>query len=170
MSEPEFDPLLALRTLVAHEVRFVVIGGYAGSLLGSPVVTGDLDICYARDRKNLERLADALHELQARLRGPRVPEEVPFQVDARSLEMGDHFTFSTRGGALDILGTPSGTRGFEDLDGGAETFEVDGVRVRVASVDDLIRMKRASGRPKDRQHELWLRALRQEIERPEGEE
>ena len=49
MREPPFDPLTALRTLVERGVRFVLIGGYAGALRGSPVITGDLDICYARD-------------------------------------------------------------------------------------------------------------------------
>ena len=60
MSEPPFDPLTALRTLAERGVRFVLIGGYAGALRGSPVITGDLDICYARDDDNVERLAGAL--------------------------------------------------------------------------------------------------------------
>ncbi len=71
MSEPPFDPLRALRTLLERDVRFVLIGGYAGALRGSPVITGDLDICYARDDDNLERLADAL--ALARRSPPRCP-------------------------------------------------------------------------------------------------
>ncbi len=162
MSGPPFDPLLALRTLLAHDVRFVLIGGYAGSLRGSPVITGDMDVCYARDDANLERLAEALHALDAKLRG--APPDVPFQLDARTLKAGDHFTFSTSAGALDILGTPSGTKGFTDLDAGATDEVVDGLTIRVASLDDLIRMKRASGRPKDLIAVEWLSAIRDEIE------
>ena len=71
MSEPAFDPIAGLRALVEHGVRFVLIGGYAAALRGSPMMTGDVDICHARDRGNLERLAEALQSLHARLREPR---------------------------------------------------------------------------------------------------
>lgn len=162
MSEPAFDPLSALRTLLEHEVRFVLIGGYAGALRGSPLITGDLDLCYARDEADLERLAVALRELDARLRG--APPDVPFQLDARTLRAGDHFTFSTSAGPLDCLGTPAGTKGFPDLDARATDEVVDGITIRVASIDDLIRMKRAAGRPKDRIALEWLSALRDELD------
>ncbi len=162
MSEPPFDPLTALRTLLDGDVRFVLIGGYAGALRGSPIITGDVDICYARDDANLERLAEALRSLDARLRG--APSDVPFQLDARTLRAGDHFTFSTSAGALDILGTPSGTNGFADLDANATDEVIDGFTVRVASLDDLIRMKRASARPKDLIAVEWLSAVRDELE------
>lgn len=162
MSEPSFDPLRTLRTLVDHGVRFVLIGGYAGALRGSPVITGDVDVCYARDDENLERLAAALGLLHARLRG--APPDVPFRLDARTLREGDHFTFTTSAGPVDILGTPAGTKGFADLDGGATDEVVDGLTIRVASIEDLIRMKRAAGRTKDRIALEWLSALRDEAE------
>jgi len=162
MSEPAFDPLMALGTLLDHDVRFVLIGGFAGALRGSPVITGDVDICYAREDANLERLAEALRALEAHLRGP---PDAPFQLDARTLRAGDHFTFSTSAGALDILGTPSGTSGFADLNSDATDEEVDGLTVRVASVEDLMRMKRAAGRPKDLIALEWLSAVRDEVER-----
>jgi hypothetical protein len=76
-----FDPLQALRTLVAHRVRFVIIGGFAGALWGSPSITIDLDICYDRSAANYEALVSALRELRATLRG--APAGVPFQLDAR---------------------------------------------------------------------------------------
>jgi hypothetical protein len=164
MSEPAFDPVTALRVLLDQEVRFVLIGGYAGALRGSPIITGDVDVCHARDDANLERLAEALRSLDARLRGG--PPDVPFQLDARSLRAGDRFTFSTSAGALDILGTPSGTKGFTDLDANATDEEIDGLTVRVASLDDLIRMKRAAGRPTDRIALEWLSAVRDELEGP----
>jgi hypothetical protein len=160
MNEPAFDPIAALETLLDHRVRFVLIGGYAGALRGSPIITGDVDICYARDDENLERLAEALRSLDARLRGA-LPD-VPFQLDARTLRAGDHFTFSTAAGPLDVLGTPSGTKGFRDLDANATDELVDGLTIRVASIEDLIRMKRASGRAKDRIALEWLSAVRDE--------
>ena len=166
MSSYPFDPIVAARTLVEHRVRFVVIGGFAGRLWGSPAVTNDLDVCYSRDGENLGRLASALKELKARLRG--VGEDVPFRLDARALEAGDHFTFETRAGNLDILGFPAGSGGFEKLVRTAEEMEIDkGLRVRVASLEDLIQMKRAAGRPKDLIEVEILSALRDELEREE---
>jgi hypothetical protein len=162
-----FEPLGILRTLSSHGVRSVLIGGFAGNLRGTADVTQDLDVCYARDRGNLERLAAALHELNATLRLAREPDhDLPFLLDARTLKDGDSFTFTTALGDFDILGTPSGTNGFEDLDAGAETMTAaDGLQIRVASIDDLIRMKRASGRTKDLLQLEHLEALREEIER-----
>jgi len=148
-------------------VRFIVIGGYAAALRGSPVLTEDLDICYARDRENLERLAEALRELHAKLRGPGVPEDLPFQLDPETFELGDRFTLQTDAGKLDVMAVPSGTAGFEDLDAAADTMEIAGLRVRVAALDDLIAMKEAAGRPKDRIHLEWLRSIRDMIDRGE---
>ena len=160
--EGPFDPLRALRVLVRRGVRFVVIGGYGAAIRGSPLLTGDLDICYARDDGNLMRLTDALRELGAHLRGASVT--VPFQLDAESLKAGDHFTFTTNAGSLDCLGTPAGTKGFQDLDAAATDEDLDGLTVRVPSLEDLIRMRRAAGRSKDLMALEWLGALRDEIE------
>lgn len=162
MSEPAFDPIGGLRTLVDHDVRFVLIGGYAAALRGSPMMTGDVDICPARDRENLERLAEAFRSLHARLRG--APADAPFVLEGRTLEAGDHFTFATDAGPIDCLGTPAGTDGFADLDTSATDEDLEGLVVRVASLDDLIRMKRAADRPQDRIAVEWLSALRDELE------
>jgi hypothetical protein len=162
VTEPVFDPVAGLRTLVDHDVRFVVIGGFAAALRGSPMMTGDVDICPARHDGNLDRLAEALRSLHARLRG--APADVPFVLDGRTLEAGDHFTFATDTGPIDCLGTPAGTDGFVDLDASASDEDLDGLVVRVASLDDLIRMKRAADRPQDRIAIEWLSALRDELE------
>lgn len=160
MSVIVFDPEQILRTLADQGVRYVLIGGVASRLWGSPTVTNDLDICYARDRANLDCLARALRALDARLRG--VDANVPFFLDAATLERGDHFTFTTSAGNLDVLGSPSGSRGFEDLLATATWMELADRRVAVADLDDLITMKRAAGRPKDRVELEILTALRDE--------
>ena len=162
MTDPAFDPLAGLRTLVEYGVRFVLIGGYAGALRGSPMLTGDVDICPARDRENLDRLAESLRGLHARLRG--APADVAFRLDGGTLAAGDHFTFMTDAGAIDCLGTPAGTDGFSDLDAAATDVDLDGLVVRVASLEDLIRMKRAAGRPQDRIAVEWLSAIRDELD------
>lgn len=161
-----FDPIGMLAILDRHRVRHVVIGGLAAAAHGSPSVTQDLDICYDRDPENLGRLAAALHEVRARLRGAE--EEVPFILDARTFQGGGHFTFTTDAGDLNCLGEPPGTNGYDDLATGASAMDFDGLRVDVASLDDLIRMKRAAGRPKDRVELEILGALREEMEGTTG--
>ncbi len=159
---PRFDPLRLFRELNGSGVRFVVIGAFAGRVLGSPTLTGDLDVCYARDPANLEALATALRRLDARLRG--VGPHVPFRLDARTLAAGDAFTFVTDAGDLDVLGTPAGTAGYEDLARTAKPTDLGELTVLVASIDDLIRMKRAAGRPKDLVELEILGALRAELD------
>lgn len=157
-----FDPVRALRALHDGGVEFVVVGGVAGAAHGSPSVTQDLDVCPRRTVPNLERLALVLTDLHARLRGAE--DDVGFVLDARTLGSGDHFTFVTDAGDLDVLGTPAGTDGFDELAGGATSIDAGGFPVAVASLDALIRMKRAAGRPKDRAELEILGALRDEVE------
>ncbi len=145
-----------------RRVRFVVIGVFAGRLLGSTTVTNDLDICYGRNRKNLEALAKSLTDLDAVLRD--APAGLPFRLDARTLAAGDHFTFSTNAGNLDCLGTPAGSEGFSDLIAGATEMSLGSVTVPVAALEDLMRLKRAAGRPKDLIELEILGALKKEIE------
>jgi hypothetical protein len=162
----KFDPIGLLRVLVDHEVEFVVVGGVAAAARGSPTSTVDLDVCYQRVERNLDRLAEALEALGARLRG--VDEELPFILDAKALRAGDHFTLTTNLGDLDLLGTPAGTSGYEDLAAQATVVDLDGFTVQVAGIEDLIRMKKAAGRPKDRVELEILGALREEMKRRGG--
>ena len=158
------DPLAALRVLQEHGVIFVLIGGQAARARGSGMLTKDIGICYDRSPDNLDRLAAALNAMHARLRG--VSEDVPFVLDARTLRNGDSFTFETDHGAVDLLATPSGTSGFADLTATADSMDIGGFVVDVVSLDDLIRMKRAAGRPKDRIAVEELVALRDATNRP----
>jgi len=166
MSElQEFDPDAMLEVLVRHDVRFILVGGIAAQAHGSPSLTGDLDICYARDHDNLGRLAAALADLSAVRRGlpadaPRMPP-----LDARTLRAGGLFTLATRYGDFDILATPDPGFDYQGLLRHAITTTVHGAQVHISSLSDLIEMKRAAGRPKDRIELEILGALREEIER-----
>ena len=144
-----FDPLQILQVLDRHKVRFVVIGGIAERLWGSTTVTNDLDICYARDRGNLEMLASSLQELKVKLR----------RVDR------DEIRVTTVAGKLKGLESPAGSGGYDTLARTATTMDVGGVKVQVAAIEDLIRMKRAAGRPKDLIEVEVLAAVREELDR-----
>lgn len=158
----EFDFLGVLGALHASGVRFILIGGLAARLHGSPTVTVDVDICPASDPANLDALSEVLVEIGARLRG--VEEPGPFQLDATSLTNGNVFTFVTDLGAVDVLLRPAGTRGFTDLESNALTMELDELTIEVASLSDLMRMKEAAGRQKDRIELEILGALRRHLE------
>lgn len=159
--EREF--LRVLETLARHDVEYVLIGGLAAHVLGSPSVTFDVDICHERAWPNLERLSEALRDMNASLRG--APESVRLLLDAQTLRNGDTFTFDTTFGALDIVGAPSGTRGYRELRVNATRLDLDrGVVVWVCALEDLIRMKAAACRPKDRIELEVLGALRDELE------
>jgi predicted nucleotidyltransferase len=163
-SEQAFDPFPALRALADAAVDFVVIGGVAGGAHGSSYPTYDLDVAYARDRENLEHLAEALRSLGARLR--RGPTGVPFLLDARTLEAGPNFTFQTDMGDLDILGNAAGAPPYHRLRADATTVDVDGRKVRIASLDHLIAMKEASGRTKDKLMATEYRTLSDVLRAP----
>jgi hypothetical protein len=167
MNKSGFEPLGALRALTEGGVVFVVIGGIGGRIHGSTTVTNDLDICYERSPANLDRLAAVLRAAGATLRG--VDDDVPFVLDGETLAAGDAFTFNTSFGALDILGTPTGTGGFAGLADGAVRYDLGDIEVLVASLDDIIAMKQAAGRPKDLIEVEVLGALREEIDRASRE-
>jgi hypothetical protein len=136
-----------LETLERHGVDFVVVGGVAGLAQGSSYPTYDLDVAYARDPANLRRLADALAAIGVTLRG--APPDLPFQLDAQMLANGANFTFDTEFGSFDVLGDVAGIKSYEELRGASQLKRVAEVEVRVASLDDLISMKRAANRVKD---------------------
>jgi len=146
-----------------HGVRYVLIGGLAAVLHGSPLPTLDVDICPSPEQPNLERLAAALQEMDARLRTPDTPEGVRFPCDAGFLGNMQLLNLVTRFGDLDLALRPSGTEGFSDLSRRAVAVNVRGLRVAVASLEDVIRSKEAANRPKDQRALPVLRQLQEEI-------
>ena len=154
----EFDPEAILRVLNEHKVAYVVIGGVAAYLQGSPIPTVDIDITPRVDEDNLGRLSAALEELKAAVRVEGA-KPVPFAHDAASLAAVATWNLTTRYGDLDIATTPAGTRGYDDLRRDAVEIELGGLRVLIASLADLVRSKDAAGRDKDRRALPVLREL-----------
>ena len=160
-----------LHILHAAGVKFVLIGGLAAIAHGAETVTGDVDICYARGRDNLERLVQALAPFHPRLRG--VPPDLPFRLDVPTLRAGLNFTLTTDLADLDLLGEVLGLGGYDAVYTDSEEIEISGLRYSVITLEGLIRAKRAAGRPKDLRalYELEaLRTLRQGNEKEENKE
>jgi hypothetical protein len=137
----------ALEVLRAGGVRFIVIGGVAATVHGSSQMTNDLDVVYARDPDDIDRLATALAPHKPYLRG--VPPGLPFRFDAATIRMGLNFTLDTDFGPLDLLGEATGNGTFQTLSPHTVTLDLYGGPCLCVDLPTLIRLKRAAGRPKD---------------------
>lgn len=145
--------------LVEHGVEFIVVGGQAEVLMGGARVTYDVDLCYRRTTQNLERLAAALATMRLTLRG--APSDLKFHLDARALALGQNYTFEVDGEyALDLLSYLEPVGAYEDLLPRSEAIDLAGKAIRLIGLDDLIRIKRYLGRPKDRASLAELEAIK----------
>ncbi len=133
-----------LRALFDANVEFVLIGGAAMQMQGSAHLTEDLDFCYARSSKNLERLALALAPHHPRLRG--APENLPFRFDAATIKHGLNFTDL---GSLDFLGEVAGVGGYSEVRKNSDVMALFDMDCPVLSLEGLIRSKKAAGRDRD---------------------
>lgn len=149
MSEPRFSPQEIFAALHRHGVDYVAIGGFAANAHGSRRLTLDVDVVAAPEPENYERLAAALDELGA----PDSAVDSAFRDldprDAFDLARARILKLPTSAGDLDLLNAALGAPPYEDLRDRAVEVEVRGTPIRIASLDDLIAMKRASGRPQD---------------------
>jgi predicted nucleotidyltransferase len=140
-----FEPVL--RALTENNVEFVVIGGLAITAYGSAYVTNDLDFCYARNKTNYENIVAALSTFNPGLRG--APEGLPFFWDAETLKAGNNFTLKTDVGDVDMLGEVSGVGAYQQVSENCVEMELMGYKVKIISIEALIKAKRAAGRTKD---------------------
>jgi predicted nucleotidyltransferase len=150
VAEPELAPERILAVLQEHGVRFVLVGGFAAVIYGSPYLTTDVDVVPEWSRENLERLSTALDAMHSRVWTASEPKGLSFNHDAASLGGAEMWNLVTDHGRLDVTFVPSGTTGYEDLARDAVHLRILGVDVDVASLADVIRSKEAAGREKDR--------------------
>ena len=143
------DPARVFATLDRHGVDYITIGAFAVIAHGYVRATADIDVVARQDRENLERLAAAFAELNAVLRGVDADLLDIDPTDPDVLANGASFTLDTDAGPVDYLNDVPGAGDYDDLRARAIEANAAGVVVRVVGLDDLIRMKRASGRPQD---------------------
>lgn len=143
-----FDMEEMARVLAKYRVECVIIGGVAAILHGSDLNTVDFDMVPLGDDENLSQLTRALVDLEA---------EVLYAGKVLNFPSGGWlagsrtWNFQTRLGRLDVMFAPSGAPAYEELSSAAVEQQLeDGTVIRIASLDDLIVMKEAAGRPKDK--------------------
>jgi hypothetical protein len=152
MPEPTFDPFRILAALRAHGVQYVLVGGLAAAAQGSPADTDDVDVCVDGDDANLKRLGLALEDLGATQRPVEPGQE-------------HRVSFQTLSGRFDCLEPSPGSPGFAELASRAVEMDLgEGIRARVASIEDLAQMKRESG---DLAAAAHIAALQPLVEVPE---
>lgn len=154
----DFEALLA--ALAEHEVAFILVGGVAAIAHGSARLTQDLDIVYQRSPGNLQRLVAALATHKPYLRG--VPKGLPFVWSHATLAGGLNFTLTTSLGDIDLLGEIPGGGRYEDLLPNTIELRIFETRCLCLSLSQLIRAKRAAGRPKDWESLAELEAIDEE--------
>lgn len=145
-SDTPLDAEVILRTLFDHGVDYVLVGGLAVQTHGHVRTTIDVDVIPARSPANLERLAAALTELGATVVNPGAEGTA---ITARMLPRATLRQFATRHGAIDVLRDAPGAPAYDALRQRALNIRLGDLRLAVAGRDDLISMKRASGRPVD---------------------
>ena len=144
---------MIIECLDRHSVSYVVIGGVAAMLQDVPIQeTLDIDVVPERKPANLKALANALQEMEARLRVPGDLDGVELPLDERTFRDVSTLTFITRFGPFDILFEPTGAPSYQDLQKEAVVLRRFDRDVAVASIQHLIAMKRSTGREKDAAH------------------
>jgi hypothetical protein len=144
--ESDLDAESILRALAEHAVDYVIIGGLAVQTHGHVRTTVDIDVLPRPDKSNLARLADALNALDAKILNPGSED---MKIDARMLPRATLWQFATRHGGIDVVRDAPGAPAYEELRKRALKIRLGDLRLSVAGRDDLISMKRASGRPID---------------------
>jgi len=163
MPDPTVDAQRIIETLNRHHVSYVVVGGFAVELWDVAVPpTLDVDITPETSPQNLQKLANALNDLNAGLRYADEVVRIPGGFVGGTIENMRVLNLATDAGPLDITVLPAGTEGYVDLIVGSSAIEYGDVSVPTASLSDVARSKEAAGRPKDLK---ILSAIRAHIDR-----
>jgi hypothetical protein len=146
--------------LIIADIEFFLVGGAAANLHGSPRFTLDVDIVYSRRDENIAKIVRAFSRIHPYLR--EAPAGLPFQFDARTIRNGLNFTLITDLGPIDLLGEVPGGGIYEQLVPFSEIKNVYGLALPCVTLEKLIELKRAAGRPKDQELIAELEIIRQE--------
>lgn len=148
----QFDLIALLDALDMEHVEFIVVGGVAAALHGSPRMTFDLDIVPHASPVNAERLARALARLRAVVRDP-AERALPVTIDLLLATMrspqGGQLRVGTDSGPIDVLWRLHDGRGYAELLAHSVMRSDDERSILVVDLPELVEIKRAAGRPQD---------------------
>lgn len=150
-----------LKLLNEHRVLYVLVGGLAGVIHGSQLVTEDVDICAPLDNENLARVLAALRDINPKFR--MHPDRPPLPQDRAKLAGFKNLYLDTDLGQIDILSEIVAVGAYDEVACHTITVVLDGMECRVLNLDTLIATKKALGRPRDLQAVKELEAIRERI-------
>ena len=149
-----------LKTLLANDIDFVLIGGFAAVVHGSTLVTQDLDICSAMSIENINKLRSVLKDLNPTHRMDR-KANLSFLDHPKSLDGLNNIYLDTDLGILDILSATEPAGNFDTIKKNAIDIPLYGFTCKVISIDDLIKVKTVMNRPKDIQAVIELKKVKE---------
>jgi hypothetical protein len=152
-----------LEGLINARIEFILVGGLAAVVQGAPITTVDVDIVHHQTTQNITKLLEFLKSIDARHR--RV-DDVVIEPTVEHLSGKGHSLFTTRLGPLDVLAFIEDGRSYKDLIDHTVTIEFRQHTIRVLDLETLVKLKRSSKDPRDKQRlpvlEETLRQLEQE--------
>jgi len=152
------DFLTLLSKLNRCQVRFVIIGGFAGVVYGAIAVTQDIDICCEFTAENLLQLQEALADLHPVHR--MTPGRVKLQLTEQSCKDFNNLYLDTDLGQLDCIGYVKGVGDFNSCRQASRVIEVDDEKFHVLTIEALIQAKEAMNRPRDKETVIQLETIR----------
>jgi predicted nucleotidyltransferase len=155
-----------LKKLNDAEVEYVIIGGVAAILHGSPRTTLDVDVCAVLTEPNLTRIVSMLRGLNPRFR--MRPDKLPMPEEPARLQGFRNLNLDTDLGTIDFLTEVTGVGTYENVLAHSELMEVAGMPCRILTLDALIAAKRAANRIKDRVALFELEAIRKRMQERGG--
>jgi len=158
---PSFREILEL--LNKHEVEYIVVGGVAAVIQGAPVTTFDIDTLVRISEGNATRLMRVLDELEACFR----EHQSIVRPTTDDIMAGGHLLLMTRAGPMDVLGFIGDGERYEDLVCVSSDVSMTVGSFRVLNLEELIRQKKATNRPKD---QAVLASLEEVLRRRNGVE
>jgi hypothetical protein len=135
-AQPELS--LLAKALNEHGLEAILIGNMAAALHGAPVSTIDIDLFFRKTPRNMQKLKLVANALEAIILRPYYPVSALFRLQRER-----------DGLQIDFMGHIDGARSYEGVRGRADVHEIGGHTLLAASLEDIIRSKRAAGREKD---------------------
>lgn len=151
--------LKLIERLIKGGVKFVLVGGFAGVVHGCTYVTQDVDICCDFSPDNLLTLQKTLKDLHPVHR--MTPQRLKLKLTAENCARFKNLYLDTDIGQIDCIGCVQGLGTYENLKPLSEIRDIGGgLRIRVLTVDSLIKARKAMNRPHDKEAVLQLEAIK----------
>jgi hypothetical protein len=134
------EPILSriAELLNRHGLEAIMVGNAAAAVQGVPLTTVDVDFLFRRTPTNVRKLKDIARDLNAVVFRPFYPIMPLFRLSRET----DHLQ-------IDFMSEISGVPSYEGLRSRATIVKFGGSSLHVASLPDIIKSKKAAGRPQD---------------------